>query len=229
MNRKLLSEKELAEYQNLYEFLMIDDYKQEMQRNHTANNAGEYLIMTPRQQQALIPNSASLSKLLQKRLTVKQLKSLFKRTGYEVSDRTMQEIIHSSRARSSRSSSKKSRRTLVTKNQVLQAFKILNEDSENEWMDCQVLENYLMNFSYHTEKAFEASHADYSLEELCHTDRSHTTTESSHKSFLSEEVRKFLQHDFSKVMSVLDPFGTGQFNYRKFVEMAFCDHRHVDQ
>ncbi|KAF0978370.1 hypothetical protein FDP41_002885 [Naegleria fowleri] len=254
MNRKLLSEKELAEFQNLYEFLMIDDYIQEMMQHPCTPrpNNMEYLIVTPRQPQTLNPNGATSSKLLQKRMTAKQIKSLFKRTGFEVSDQVIQEIVYPNRAKT-RSSSKKSRRhsrsssltrgslsfakflslantkpsirICVTKNQVLQAFKILSEDwaDENGWIDCDVLENYLMNFSYHTEKAFEANNADYSLEELCDTERTHTTTESTHRSFLSEEVRKFLDQDFAKVRNMLDPFETGQFNYQKFIDLAFGD------
>nr|CAG4718033.1 unnamed protein product [Naegleria fowleri] len=163
--------------------------------------------------------------LTNRRMTSRDLRGLFQRIGYRVTNEQIREIIQSAHESYYRKKDihlpndsisfnefvhlimDKPEPSGIGRTQLLEAFKILSENDEegkDGWINTDELEHYLTHFHYWTEKNYVKQTGDVSSQ-----------------SFLTGESKPFTKRDFNKVMDILDPYRSGRFNFIKFVGMVY--------
>ncbi|KAG2375097.1 hypothetical protein C9374_010101 [Naegleria lovaniensis] len=170
--------------------------------------------------------------LTNRRMTSRDLRGLFQRIGYRITNEQIREIIQSAHESYYRKKDihlpndsisfnefvhlimDKPEPSGVGRNQLLEAFKILSENDEegkDGWINTDELEHYLTHFHYWTEKSYVKQTGDVSS-----------------LSFLTGESKSFTKREFNKVMDILDPYRSGRFNFIKFIAMIYDGILHED-
>ncbi|EFC41557.1 predicted protein [Naegleria gruberi] len=162
----------------------------------------------------------------QQRMTMKDLKSLFRRIGYKISNEELKAIIRNIHESFSSlglgrmdgpvdSINFKQFLHLIHdepeldfgREQLLESFRILSEKPSNGkpvqrgFIYIQDLERYLFEFSPLTKPSENSEHS---------------THFAYSKSIISHE-------EYTKLLTILDPYSSGKINYEKFVEMLIIE------